>query len=143
MNIFLAFRLARPVTAGGYGIAGLAIAQSIVAAVEVLILVTVMVWRDPKLFNFAFWSDVMRTLSVTGFTVLTTYTMVSIVPLLATDRGFATLGSKLLAIVIPTLVVHVVISAIFGLDEVRPVIRKIRQIAAGTSFDENARTIGA
>jgi putative peptidoglycan lipid II flippase len=129
LNIFLAFTLAKPVAAGGYGIAGLAIAQSIVAAVEVFILVSIMYWRDRHLFNLAFWSDLVRTLSVTGFTVLTTYTMVSLVPLLATDRGFATLGSKLLAIVVPTLIVHVVISAIFGLDEVRPVIRRIRQIA--------------
>jgi putative peptidoglycan lipid II flippase len=72
-----------------------AIAQSIVAAVEVLVLVMVMVWRDRGLFNPTFWSDVFRTLSVTGFTVITTYTMVNLVPLLATDRGFATLGSKL------------------------------------------------
>jgi hypothetical protein len=107
----------------------LALAQSIVAAFEVLILVLIMVWHDRHLFNAEFWSDIFRTLSVTGFTVLTTYTMVSLVPLLATDRGFATLGSKLLIIVIPTFVVHIVISSIFGLEEVQPVIRKIRQIA--------------
>ncbi len=71
---------------------GLALAQSIVAAFEVLVLLIVMVWRDHHLFTPSFWSDIMRTLSVTGFTVLTTYTMVSLVPLLATDRGFATLG---------------------------------------------------
>jgi putative peptidoglycan lipid II flippase len=129
LNIFLAFTLARPESRGGYGVTGLALAQSIVAAVEVLILVAIMVWHDRHLFNAEFWSDIFRTLSVTGFTVITTYTMVSLVPLLATDRGFATLGSKLLIIVIPTFVVHIVISSIFGLEEVQPVIRKIRQIA--------------
>jgi putative peptidoglycan lipid II flippase len=125
LNIYLAFTLARPQS---YGVTGLAIAQSIVAAVEVLVLVMVMVWRDRGLFNPTFWSDVFRTLSVTGFTVITTYTMVNLVPLLATDRGFATLGSKLLLIVLPTFVVHIGISAIFGMDEVRPVINKIRTI---------------
>jgi peptidoglycan biosynthesis protein MviN/MurJ (putative lipid II flippase) len=125
LNIYLAFTLARPQS---YGVTGLAIAQSIVAAVEVLVLVLVMVWRDRGLFNPSFWSDVFRTLSVTGFTVITTYTMVNLVPLLATDRGFATLGSKLLLIVLPTFVVHIGISAIFGMDEVRPVINKIRAI---------------
>jgi putative peptidoglycan lipid II flippase len=129
LNIFLAFTLARPQDAGGYGVTGLALAQSIVAAVEVLILVTIMAWRDRHLFNADFWSDVFRTLSVTGFTVLTTYTMVSVVPLLATDRGFATLGSKLFIIVVPTFVVHIVVSSIFGLEEVQPVIKKIRAIA--------------
>jgi putative peptidoglycan lipid II flippase len=129
LNIFLAFTLSRPIASGGYGVAGLALAQSIVAAVEVFILLSVMVWRDHHLFNRLFWSDIMRTLSVTGFTVLTTYTMVTLVPLLATDRGFATLGAKLLLIIVPTLVVHVVVSAIFGLEEVQPVLKKIRTIA--------------
>jgi Na+-driven multidrug efflux pump len=121
--------LAKPLSAGGYGVTGLALAQSIVAAVEVLILVIVMISRDRHIFNPSFWSDVIRTLSVTGFTVLTTYTMVSVVPLLATDRGFATLGSKLLIIVIPTFVVHIGISAIFGLEEVQPVLKRLRLIA--------------
>jgi hypothetical protein len=88
-----------------------------------------MLIRDHHIFNASFWSDVFRTLSVTGFTVLTTYTMVSVVPLLATDRGFATLGSKLLIVVIPTFVVHIGVSAIFGLEEVQPVLKRIRAIA--------------
>jgi len=121
--------LAKPLSAGGYGVTGLALAQSIVAAVEVLILVTIMTWRDKHIFNASFWSDVIRTLSVTGFTVLTTYTMVSLVPLLATDRGFATLGSKLFIIIMPTFVVHIGISAIFGLEEVQPVLKRLRVIA--------------
>lgn len=129
LNIFLAFTLAKPIAEGGYGVAGLAIAQSIVAAFEVVILVVVMTWRDKHLFTAAFWSDIFRTLSVTGFTVLTTYTMVTLVPLLATDKGFVTLSSKLLAIVLPTLFVHIAVSAIFGLDEVQPVLKKIRAIA--------------
>jgi putative peptidoglycan lipid II flippase len=129
LNIYLAFTLARPLSQGGYGVTGLALAQSIVAAVEVLILVVVMLIRDHHIFNASFWSDVFRTLSVTGFTVLTTYTMVSVVPLLATDRGFATLGSKLLIVVIPTFVVHIGVSAIFGLEEVQPVLKRIRAIA--------------
>jgi len=128
LNIFLVFMLARPRASGGYDVAGLAMAQSIVAAVEVFILTIIMVWRDPHLFNKEFWSDVVRTLSVTGFTMLTTYTLVTFIPLESTDRGFITLGTKLLLIVIPTFVVHIAISALFGLDEVKPVTRKLRQI---------------
>jgi hypothetical protein len=55
--------------------------------------------------------------------------MVNIMPLLATDRGFATLGSKLFIIVVTTFIVHVSVSAIFGLEEVQPVLKKIRSIA--------------
>lgn len=125
LNIFLAFTLSRP---SSYGLTGLALAQSIVATVEVFILLLIMVWRDHHLFTADFWSGLVRTLSVTGFTVITTYTMVTLVPLLASDRGFITLGTKLLFVVIPTLVVHVAISSLFGLEEVRPVTTKLRQI---------------
>ncbi|HEX5447704.1 MAG TPA: lipid II flippase MurJ, partial [Candidatus Saccharimonadales bacterium] len=47
LNIVLAFTLAKR---SAYGLAGLAIAQSTVAAVEVLILALIMLWRDRKLF---------------------------------------------------------------------------------------------
>jgi len=128
LNIFLAFTLAKPIAAGGYGVAGLAIAQSIVATAEVMILVAIMLWRDPKLFDINFWGGVSRILSVTGFTILTTYIMVTLIPLAATDRGFIKLSAKLLAIVIPTLVVHIGLSSLFGLEEVRPVIGKLKAL---------------
>src|SRR5665213_1553965 len=73
LNIFLAFTLARPIEKGGFGITGLAIAESVVATVEVFILVTIMIWRDRNLFTAEFWDGVVRTLSVTGFTIMTTY----------------------------------------------------------------------
>ncbi|MDB5160622.1 MAG: integral rane protein MviN [Candidatus Saccharibacteria bacterium] len=126
LNIYLAFTLAKPTA---YGVAGLAIAQSVVATVEVFILLTVMLWRDHRLFNGEFWGGVVRIFSVTGFTVLTTYTMVTLIPLSTSDRGFSTLGAKVLSIIIPSLAVHITISAIFGIEEVQPVIRKIKQLA--------------
>jgi len=110
-------------------VAGLAIAQSIVATVEVLILLLVMVWRDKLVFTVEFWSGVLRTISVSGFTIITTYTLVSLIPLQTTDRGFVTLSAKLLAIVVPTFVVHFALSSLFGMEEVEPVIAKIKQIA--------------
>ncbi len=128
LNIFLAFTLAKPYELGGYGIAGLAIAQSIVAAVEVSILVLIMSWRDKKLFDSRFWGSVGRTLSVTGFTALTTYLMVHIFQLESTDRGFLTLGAKLFLIIVPTFAVHIAVSSLYGLEEVKPVVAKIRQI---------------
>lgn len=128
LNIFLVFKLATPKTGGGYDVAGLAMAQSIAAAAEVLVLFIIMVVRDPRLFNKTFWSEVTRILSVTGFTALTTYIMVGFFPLLAGDRGFLTLGTKILAIVIPTFAVHIFISSLLGLDEARPVVAKLKQI---------------
>jgi putative peptidoglycan lipid II flippase len=129
LNIYLAFTLAKPLDLGGYGIAGLAIAQSVVAAAEVLILLTIMLWRDHKLFDSEFWNGIGRTLSVTGFTVLTAYLMVHTFQLESTDRGFITLGTKIFLIILPTFAVHILISAIYRLEEVQPVIAKIRQLA--------------
>lgn len=125
LNIFLVYMLSKPTA---YGIGGLAIAQSIVAATEVIILLTIMVWRDHRLFTAEFWNDIVRTLSVTGFTVITTYTMVSLIPLNVADKGFMLLSVKLLMIVIPTLVVHLFVSSLFGLSEVQPVVRKLKKL---------------
>lgn len=132
LNVFLVFTLVKAY--GGaqnpeQAITGLAIAQSVVAAVEVFILLLVMVWRDKLTFTVDFWSGVLRTISVSGFTILTTYTLVSLIPLQATDRGFVTLSAKLLAIIIPTFVVHIALSSLFGMEEAEPVSRKIKQIA--------------
>ena len=128
LNVLLVFTLARPSSQGGYEVAGLAIAQSIVAAFEVFMLAVVMAWRDRGIFRGDFWNGLVRTLSVTGFTVLTTYIMVSILPLEATDRGFITLGTKISLIILPTFIVHILLSGLFSLEEAKPVINKIRQI---------------
>lgn len=125
LNIYLAYTLSRP---SSYGITGLAMAQSIVAVFEVIVLMAIIFIKDHHIFTYDFWSGVVRTLSVTGFTFLTAYIMVSLVPLLASDRGVITLGSKLLAIVVPTIAVHFAVSSLLGLDEVRPVTRKLKQI---------------
>jgi putative peptidoglycan lipid II flippase len=125
LNIILAYSLARP---NAYGVAGLAIAQSLVAMVEVFILSAIMLYRDHRLFNTNFWSGVLRIISVTGFSVVAGFIMITIFPLGANDKGVITLGSKLFFIASVTFGVHVLVSAIFGLEEVRPVFRRIRNL---------------
>lgn len=125
LNILLAYFLAQP---GNYGIAGLAIAQSIVAFVEVLILFTVMVWRDHKLLDSEFLSGVSKIISVTGFTLVAGYTMLQFYPLGALDKGVAVLGGKLFLITSVVFAVHLGVSALFGLEEVKPVFYKFRKV---------------
>jgi len=125
LNIILAFNLARP---DSYGIAGLALAQSIVAACEVVILLLIIMVRDSKLLNATFWVGMLRIVSVTGFSVVAAFMAVTLLPLTVSDRGIVTLGSKLAAITAATLFTHVLISTIMGLQEVRPVLKKIKQI---------------
>lgn len=129
LNVFLAVTLSRP---SAYGIAGLAMAQSIVATVEVIILFSIMLYRDPKLFDIRFWGGVLKITSVTGFSVLAAFVMISLLPLNIADRGFITLGVKLGTITAVTFAVHVAISWLFGLEEVRPIISKTRRILNAT-----------
>lgn len=125
LNVALAVTLARP---SMYGVAGLALAQSIVAAVEVFILSVVMLLRDHKLFDATFWSGVVKIASVTGFSVLTAFVMISAYPLELADRGVVALGTKLVVISAATFGVHIAMSVLFGLEEVRPVINRMRKI---------------
>jgi hypothetical protein len=110
-------------------VAGLAIAESIVSATQVLILSVIMVYRDRKLLDARFWGGVLKILSVTGFTVLAGFIMISLMPLGLLDKGFVTLGGKLLIITVVTLSVHVIVSALFELDEAKPIMKFIRKVA--------------
>lgn len=125
INIILAFTLARP---DAYGISGLAMAQSITAAFEVTLLTTILIHRDKKIFDSAFWFGITRIISVTGFSILTAFVMISFLPLQITDRGLVTLGSKLFLISGATFFIHVGASALFGLDEAYQIIRRVKRI---------------
>lgn len=124
LNIYLAFTLARP---SSYGISGLALAQSIVAVFEVTMLFLIILVRDYNFFNAEFWGGIIRIVSVTGFSVLASYSMVQVFPLTLGDRGIVTLGAKLGSITFVTLAVHILISAILGLEEAKNVIRKTKE----------------
>lgn len=125
LNIYLAYTLSQP---DSYGIAGLAMAQSIVAAVEVCILMSIMFARDHKLFDAQFWHGVFRIMSVSGFSVLAAFVMISLLPLNVADKGFITLGSKFGAIVLVTFAVHLGVSLLFGLSEARPVYERAKRM---------------
>lgn len=126
LNVVLAYKLSRPHAIGGYGVEGLALAQSIVAAVEVTILFVIMLVRDHKLFDRYFWGGLLKIFSVTGFSIIATFIVISLIPLTTTDRGFVTLGGKLSAIALVTFTVHFGISLLFGLEETKPVINRVR-----------------
>lgn len=125
LNVVLAVWLASP---DRYGVEGLALAQSIVAAVEVFILAVVMLIRDHQLFDANFWSGVWRIISVTGFSVTAAFIMISLFPLNIDDRGVVTLGTKLILVSGVTFGVHIILSALFGLEEVKPIFRRVKRI---------------
>jgi peptidoglycan biosynthesis protein MviN/MurJ (putative lipid II flippase) len=123
-NIFLAYNLSKP---SAYGVTGLAIAQSTVAAGEVFILFAIMLKNDRKLFDLPFWSGILRIISVTGFSALVAFLLVGLMPLNVNDRGLI-LMIKLTLIGCGTLLTHVVLSWAIGLKEVQPIFEKIRKL---------------
>jgi len=125
LNIVLAYKFSRP---SAYGVEGLALAQSTVAALEVTILVVIMVIRDHKLLDKVFWGSLLKTVSVTGFSVLTAYIMVSLLPLQIADHGFIQLGAKFILISVVTFTVHITISSLFGLDEPKPILARLKRL---------------
>lgn len=125
LNIILVFALARP---EAYGAAGLAIAQSITAIAEVTVLGIVIHLRDPKLFTVELLHTIVRLISVTGFTMVTAFIMVTILPLQANDVGFFVLGTKLGAIVAVTFAVHIAVSTLFGFKEAQQAINKLTRL---------------
>jgi len=125
LNIILVFTLARP---EAYGVAGLALAQSIVSATEVFIIGLVMVMRDDKILDKEFWRMTTKLISVTGFTIVSAFIMVTLLPLNLNDTGFFLLGSKLGAISAVTISVHVAMSSVFGFEESKMAIDKVKRI---------------
>jgi peptidoglycan biosynthesis protein MviN/MurJ (putative lipid II flippase) len=124
-NIWLAYVLSRP---SAYGLAGLALAQSIVAGVEVAILSIIMLVRDHKLFDREFWGGVWRIVSITGFSMVAGSTMAALYPL-GIEDGALTVTTKLCFITLVTFTVHVGLSSLFGLEEVRPFFERVRRLA--------------
>ncbi len=125
LNIYLAWTLTRNST---YNVAGLALAQTLAAAFEVIILVIIIMIRDRHLFTMKFLGDLMRILSATGFAIVATYIMVTLFPLQVGDKGFITLGSKLVAISFVTFSVYLLISWLFNIEESKPVVTRIKNL---------------
>lgn len=125
LNIYLAYSLTRGST---YGVAGLALAQTIAAMVEVIILIIIISFRDKKVFNIKFLGDLGRILSVTGFAIVATFIMISLLPLTTGDKGFITLGTKLAMISVVTFGVYIIMSSLFNIDEAKPVTDRIKKI---------------
>lgn len=125
LNIYLAWSLTRNST---YNIAGLALAQTLAAMFEVVMLVSIIMIRDRKLFTMEFLGDLTRILSATGFAIIATYVMVGILPLNVGDRGFITLGAKLSAITAVTFSVYLLISRLFNIEESKAVVSRIQKL---------------
>lgn len=125
LNVALAILLARPSV---YGVLGLAMAQSIVAAFEVTTLFVVLRFKYVKVFDAKVWNAVIKMISASGLTAFFTYAMITLFPLNAGDVGFFTLVPKFGLIVAISLSVYLMFSQIFKLEEAKPVVDRLGKI---------------
>lgn len=125
LNIILAITLAREDSLGIYG---LAVAQSIAAAFEALILVFVLVRRMSGIITSELLHGLIRMISASGLTALITYILIAyVLPLQASDIGFFSLVPKFALIVTISLLFYTVVSYLFGIREAHPVIERTRR----------------
>ncbi len=126
LNVILAVLLARQ---NAYGIIGLPLAQVIVSVAEVTILLAILLRRFPGLLGRVFVGALWRMLSAFGLTFWVTWLLRrELFELGAQDKGFLTIVPKLGLLCMIVLLLYVVISWIFRLEEVEPIIAKLRTI---------------
>ena len=128
LNIALAIWFTMGLGLGAYGLAW---ATAIVSFVEVCILFTMMSRRIQGLFDKVFIHAIARMASATGFMAIITYISVTLLPLSATDHSFMAGFPKFVIIVTISCLSYMVISRIFKLQEINPIIARTKKLLFG------------
>jgi putative peptidoglycan lipid II flippase len=128
LNIILAIYFTMQLNAGIYGLAW---AQSIVAAVEVIILFAIMSSRIPQLFDAVFIHAIARMLSAAGFMSIISYISVKVFELTVRDQSFLTTFPKFFMIALISLSSYLYFCKLLKLSEVDPVLRKLSSLTFG------------
>lgn len=115
----------------GFGVYGLAWAQSIVAAIEVGILVVLISRRIPGVFNKAFVRSVGRMGMATIGMGIVTYIITAWLPLQAGEASLLVTIPKFMVISLSSFAVYLWLSRLLGIQEVEPVLRRIRKVLFG------------
>ncbi len=126
LNVALAIWFTMSLNMGAYG---LAYAQSIVAVVEVIVLLAIIQRRLPGgLIDMPFISAIGRMASAAGFMALATYTTVQLLQFERDDLSLSSTIPKFAAIVAVSGIVYVLISAQMGLVEAKQVMARISTV---------------
>jgi putative peptidoglycan lipid II flippase len=112
----------------GLGAYGLAWAQVIWAALEIIALFVVMNVRIPKLFDREFGLTVLKMLIATVLMSVVTYTLVSVMDLRFADQNILMVLPQLAVIGLASAVVYVALSRLFRLSEANPIIDRIKRM---------------
>lgn len=129
LNVGLAVWFTMGLDFGAYGIAW---AASIAAVVEVAILFSIMSRRIKGLFDIIFVHAIARMVSATGFTALVAYGMVLLMPLPGgVPQSFFTTFPQFALIVATSLGAYVLFSWLLKLEEVGPILQRVRTFFLG------------
>lgn len=115
----------------GWGVYGLAWAQSIVAVVEVAILFVILLIRIPNLLDGVFGHAIWRMISASGLMAIVTYISVQLLQLQNNDTNFLATFPKFLLIVSISFAAYLWISKLLRIEEAQPIIAKIRSVLFG------------
>lgn len=128
LNIFLAVALAFWLN---WGAIGIAIAASIAAIIEVVILFSIMSFRLKGLFDIIFAHAVARMMSATGFMAIITYLMVLWLPLRGGEQSFFTTFPSFVLIAFVSMAVYTLLCMMLKLEEPAPIVRHIKRMLFG------------
>lgn len=132
LNIGLAVWFVKSLSLGAYG---LAYAQSIVAFVEVLILLMLIQIRiRGGLFDRHFVSALVRMVSASGFMAIGTYYSVQLFQLQSSDLSLTSTIPKFTAITLVSFTMYVLICQVMQLREASMVMGKLRRIVFARSL---------
>jgi len=114
-----------------FGVYGLALAQSIVAVIEIVMLFAVMSRRIEGLFDRLFWKSVGRMIIATLLTGLVSYGLVKLFPFQNTDNSVLQTLPKFGLITFLSLVAYTLFSRVLQLSEATPVIKTVNRLLFG------------
>ena len=116
-------------SASGFGPEGLAYALSISALVEVsLLLIILNKQMKGKIFDKTMISSLTRILIASAIAGMASYAMTKIMPLRAADNSFLSTFPKFCVICAVSLLIYIGACVALKVEEVRPVINKVRQV---------------
>lgn len=125
LNVLLAVGLAVLWKMGPYGLAW---AQSIVAVIEVAILLFVMNRRMPRLFTKGFLDALMRMAAAAGVTAIVCYICVQLMPFRSSDTSFFAAFPRFMMITSISFVAYAAMSKWLRLAEIDPVLARLRGV---------------
>ena len=112
----------------GLGVYGLAWATAIVSATEVAVLFFIMSKRIKGLFDLPFLGAIAKMTSAAGFMTIVTYIAVLTFPFNASDQSLLATVPKFVLISLISGTAYFVMSYFMKLDEVHPVLYRLRKI---------------